>query len=237
MNPIEIIDIQDVHQKLATIFSQDPIEGMQYGNRKIWKGLPNKNTVLFPSVKNQSLMPCESKLEAEHCLAIEFEKTTLSYRTQPLTLRLNRKQSYTPDVVMADENGEYTFREVKFSGSLESRKLNDRLTKITSIFATAGFRFEVVTEKVLNLFPDCQNRKYLYRSARLKFHQLQINEALSIIDTKGTGCSLHEFRNDCMEHGLNPLIADWAIFQGHVQFETQLPLNEKSLVWTIGDEA
>ena len=236
MNPIEIIDIQNVQLKLAESFSKDAIKGTLHGNRKIWKGLPNKNVVLFPSVKNQSLMPCESKLEAEHCLAIEFERNVMSYRTQPLTIRLNAKESYTPDVVIADESGKYTFREIKFSGSLQSNKLNDRLTKITSVFATAGFRFEVITEKLLNLFPVCQHRNYLYRSARLNFHQLQVNEALAVINTAGPDFTLQAFRNECQDLGIHPLIADWTIFHGYVQFDINQPINELTFIWITGGD-
>ncbi len=234
MSDKEIIDVCDMKEKLNEIFNKENTKGVLQGDRKIRKGLTGKRVIFFPSSKNNALMPCESRLEAENCLAMEFDQSVQNYRSQPFTIRLSGKETYTPDSVQKCRQGNFSFREVKFSGSLESQKLIERLAKIKLILSSANYRFEVLTEQDLHNYPENENRKYLYRNTHLTFHYFQIQAAINLIPDDAEMYSLDRFRSDCSKLGLNPLSADWMILKGKVKYEKQKLLTGDSNIWKSG---
>lgn len=236
MSTKNIIDIANVHEKLRKIFNTTNKKGVLQGSRYIRKGLSGKRVIFFPSAKNQSLMPCESRLEKDNCLFMELDKEVVNYRTQPFSIRLNNKQSYTPDSVHIDINENITVREVKFSGSLESCSLIEKLAKIKRLFSSEDINFEILTEKELQKNPDCYNRKLIYRSSHQSYHSFQIKEALELVPENDGNYKLNIFRKDCSKIGLCPLIAEWLMSKGMIQYDDSKLLSEDSRIWKLGEE-
>lgn len=218
---------QVLHESLKTT----PLKGVLQGSRRLTKGRSGKRIVFFPSRKNEALMPCESRLEADNCLDLEFDKSVESYRTQPFTINLGGNESYTPDSIHKDNLGSIIVREVKFSGALQQEKLIDRLARIRNIFDQEGFQFHVLTEKNLQLPPKINNYKYLYRCSHQKYDVMLINFAISILDRLPTPCSLQEFRDHCNRKSLPPLIADTLLFLGIASFDQNKALTPSSHIW------
>ncbi|WP_416311297.1 TnsA endonuclease N-terminal domain-containing protein [Pseudomonas sp. W03] len=74
-----------------------------------------KNVVLFPSRKNNCQVICESMLEADYCILLEYDTQVLKYQSQPETLTLidfGEKLIYTPDFSV-EANEELFYVEVK----------------------------------------------------------------------------------------------------------------------------
>lgn len=216
-----------LHESLKTT----PLKGVLQGCRKLTKGRSGKRIVFFPSRKNDALMPCESRLEADNCLDLEFDKSVELYRTQPFTINLGGNESYTPDSIHINNLGSIIVREVKFSGALQNKKLIDRLARIRSILDQEGFSFHVLTEKHLQLPPKINNCKYLYRCSHQKYDAMLINFAISILDSLTTPCSLQEFREHCNRKSLPPLIADTLLYLGIASYDQNKALTPASYIW------
>jgi hypothetical protein len=230
-----IINVNRRNINLVKLLKNKALKGVLQGNRKLWKGITGKRIVFFPSIKNKGQMPCESRLEADNCLDLEFENDIKSYRTQPFTIKLNNKDTYTPDTLHIDHLGNLTVREVKFSGALECNKLRIRLAKINSFFLKHGISFVVLTEKQLQISPQVENRKYLYRCSHLHFHDLQLNQACALLPSSHGAYTLGLFRSDCIKVGLEPLIADKLLFTGIASYKQERSLNSNSVVWHSGE--
>ncbi len=219
---------------LESLLNKESLKGVLQGNRKLWKGVTGKRIVFFPSIKNNAQMPCESRLEAANCIDLEFNNEVRSYRTQPFTIKLNKKDTYTPDTLHIDHLGSLTVREVKFSGALQCNELRIRLAKINSIFLKHGISFVVLTEKQLQTSPHVENRKFLYRCSHLHFHDFQLNQACELLPSSPSNYTLGLFRSDCKKLGLEPLIADKLLFTGMALYKQEKKLNSNSLVWRSG---
>tara|TARA_R110002124_G_scaffold65577_9_gene179340 strand:+ start:455 stop:1084 length:630 start_codon:yes stop_codon:yes gene_type:complete len=82
--------------------------------------LPRTSRVLnithFYSIKNRKSIYCESKLERDVMLTLEFDTNILAYTSQPLSINyeLNDKEiRYTPDLLVQTVTGDFYFIEVK----------------------------------------------------------------------------------------------------------------------------
>lgn len=234
-NSKHIIDITGLNAILPKFFSVSPDKGVLQGVRKITKGQVGKRIVHFPSLKNKSMMPCESRLEADNCLELEFNTSVLKYRTQPFTIQISRKEHYTPDSIHVDETGNYVVREVKVFDKLSDEKLSDRLIRIKNIFNFEEIVFDVYTEKDLQNSPQLENRKFLYRNSRQVFDQFHFDQALGLLEGLQNRSTLRVFREKCNAIGLTHVIADKLLFLGYVKYDIKKLLTPDSLIWKYGE--
>ncbi len=219
--------IQTLYESLETM----PLKGVLQGSRTLTKGRSGKRIVFFPSRKNDALMPCESRLEADNCLELEFDRSVQLYRTQPFTINLGGSESYTPDSIHKDELGNIIVREVKFSGALQKENLVERLTRIRNIFEQEGFQFHILTEKNLQLPPRVDNYKFLYRCSHQKYDTMLLTHAIDILHKSPACCTLKKLRNQCNRSNLPPLIADALLFLGLALYDENKKLTSDSIIW------
>lgn len=116
------------------------------GIRHLRKGAKGKRIVYFPSVMNAGSMQCESRLEADHAMAVEREHRVTRYRCQPFRIYFDG-WSYTPDVLLSRSDGSISVREIKVLGKLEDPDLRVRLAIVQLALGRFGLPFEVRTEK------------------------------------------------------------------------------------------
>ena len=208
--------------------------GVHQGSRKLKHGLVGKYIPFFHSIKNGLSMPCESRLEADHCLQMEYDDEIAHYRTQPLTIDIGKNQTYTPDCVLCSHHDDYICREIKISGKLESQSLQERLSRIRLILADAGVGFEIVTEKRICVEPDIQNKKFLYRAKRLPFSQFQTEHALALLSLETCALTLRKAWKICSDAGLPKLIVDHALSYGHLNYDNTKLLCADSMIYVPG---
>lgn len=232
---INIIEITEINEILSKVFSVSPDKGVLQGVRRITKGKIGKRIVHFPSLKNKSMMPCESRLEADNCLDLEFNSSVIKYRTQPFTIQLSKKEHYTPDSIHVDEAGNYVVREVKVFDKLFDEKLKNRLFRIKNIFNSEDIVFEICTEKDLQNSPQLENRKFLYRNSRQVFDKFHFEQALDLLEGIENQSTLKVLREKCNDAGLTHVIADKLLFLGYVKYDIRKLLTPNSLIWKSGD--
>lgn len=232
-NSTNIREVEKLREKIKAAFSEKPEKGVLQGVRRFRSGKVGKRIVFFSSYKNKGMMPCESRLESDNCLNLEFDTTVVSYRVQPFTMLISQSESYTPDTVHVDRFGNYFIREVKFSGKLQNEILMNRLNKIKKIFFNLGIKFGVYTELDLQKNPQIQNYRFLNRVSHLYINDFQINLAKDVLLKNNDELTLAKFRNECEIAGLNPIVADKLIFLGIVKYDSKYLLTPNSRIWIM----
>lgn len=236
MSKTRKLNTDGLYEILADIFNTPADRGVHQGERKISKGRAGTGINFFPSLKNMAVMPCESKLERDSCLELEFNKSVLSYRVQPFTIQISANEKYTPDCVQLDNLGGYSVREVKVSSKLKDEILSKRLTRIRNIFVNIGIGFEVKTEIELQCGSESINRKYLYRSSHFQINDFTKNRALKILKAMGR-TNLFEYRKSLFQHGIDLIVAEKLLFLGLVEYDYQKLLTPMSEIWCKGEKS
>jgi len=236
MSKTRKLNTNGLYEKLAEIFDTPADRGVLQGNRKINKGRTGTRINFLPSLKNKAMMPCESRLEADSCLELEFNQSVVAYRVQPFTIQISAKETYTPDSIHRDTLGGYTVREVKVSSKLKDEILIKRLARICNIFINIGIGFEVKTETDLQCDPESINRKYLYRSSHFPINDFVKNRALKILKIIGK-TTLLEFRKSLSQHNIDPVVAEKLLFLGLVEYDCTKSLTPMSEIWLKGEKS
>ena len=103
----------------------------------------------FPSIKAGRMIHCESLLELDLAVVLEFSKAIVRYREQPLTAHYvfdGRIRRYTPDFEITLASGETMLIEVKPAQKLLDEQERKRFEQIADHFARQGQRFAILTE-------------------------------------------------------------------------------------------
>jgi hypothetical protein len=166
--------------QIEEAFNKKPHLGAAQGIRKMKKGRPNKRIIKFFSRKNNTHIPCESRLEASHALLLEFTHSVTRYRSQPFRLH-TEKSHYVPDSLIETEDGLYELREIKPKARLESDKVSHKLREVSEKVTSYGVDFRTVDETQLNSQPQKHNREYLYRHTRCEFSNHVVSEAIQYL--------------------------------------------------------
>ena len=135
--------------------------------RKLDKTSRVKPTIAFYSRKNRAMMLCESRLEVDALLQLEFDDNVLKYVTQPCSVTYqnrNPPQRYTPDVLVAYRDGTYKFVEVKpFDKSIKP-KFDAKFLRLQSYFLEEiGHPLGLITDKEIRVGKSAANLRLLYR--------------------------------------------------------------------------
>lgn len=98
--------------------------------RNIRRGRLGRNTIYFPSIKNRAQLVCESALEADYCIWLEWDKDVKAFYPQPYTFRWTdrrEKMRYTPDFYVIHLSSANHFSEVKPDFDRTARKFKRTL--------------------------------------------------------------------------------------------------------------
>ena len=123
----------------------------------------------FPSIKNNTSIGFESKLEKAHFLSLEFDNEVISYQEQPqIEIFVNgKKQIYSADCYIQrikNSSKKDSIVEVKYTKELEKRKdyFEERFQSATISANKLNLDFEIYTEKIHSeIYLD--NLDFLYR--------------------------------------------------------------------------
>lgn len=217
---------------LQDVFEKEPYApGVWQGSQRLTKGKHGKRIVLFPSVKTGYMMPCESRLEADSCLDLEFDESVADYRTQPFSIPIRGGSSYTPDSVQRLRSGEIVVREVKFTGELRNPDLNTKLRWLHRHFHDNGATFCVTTEESLQLKPLLQNRKRIYRASHCPVTPRAVDCGVELLHERAAAVTLGNFRTVCSTEHLPVLMPEILLLNRLAVYEEDQPLTEHSLIW------
>lgn len=159
---------------------------IKFPQRKIKKNY-RSITGHFPSIKNNTSIGFESKLEKAHFLALEFDNEVISYQEQPqIEIFFNGKnQIYSADCyVKRVENSSKkdSIVEVKYTNEIEKRKdyFEKRFEAATISANKLNLDFEIYTEENHSeIYLD--NLDFLYRYKLYPIENKYENQIINLV--------------------------------------------------------
>ncbi|MGA7305222.1 MAG: TnsA endonuclease N-terminal domain-containing protein [Rhodothermales bacterium] len=202
-----------------------------YYRRRIPRYSSARSIYRFRSRKNQQSHRCESRLEFEHCLYLEWSPHVECYQTQPPQLAFHhgtRIRRYTPDVLLQTSNRELIYREVKTRRALRDEKVIEKLLAFRASCFARGIGFEIVTDDQIRR-PPLRILCTLYRYAHLEPKAAQLEGLLSLFEARKAITVAQAFAA-CDNLQIPRTVVPWAMFHGYLawpqedQFHSALPL-------------
>ncbi|AYO18478.1 hypothetical protein D0812_28630 [Vibrio owensii] len=159
-------------------------EGQNMQTRKFDQTSKVKPTIAFYSRKNRAMMPCESRLEADALLSLEFDPRILKYVTQPcsITYMVNGKSTrYTPDVLVIYHDKTCKFLEIKPLNKAQKPKFIAKFLQLQDYFSSEiGHPIELILDKDVRKGEKASNMRLLYRFFDVKLDQKVVEKVLNI---------------------------------------------------------
>ncbi|WP_177410172.1 TnsA endonuclease N-terminal domain-containing protein [Pseudomonas sp. LFM046] len=137
--------------------------------RSIGRSKYGKQTTVFPSRKNGSLIICETRLEADACFHWEQDRNVIAYREQPERLHLvveGKARTYVPDFVVQYADRPIRFVEVKPDNVYQKPKYLALYRAAKQLLKTRGADFELLTERKIRRQPLLNNLIRTYNQSR-----------------------------------------------------------------------
>ena len=144
----------------------------------------------FPSIKNNTSIGFESKLEKAHFLSLEFDNEVISYQEQPqIEIFFNGKnQIYSADCYIKrskNSNKKDSIVEVKYTNEIEKRKeyFENKFEAAKTSANKLNLDFEIYTEKIHSeIYLD--NLDFLYRYKLQPIENKYKDQILKILNKK-----------------------------------------------------
>ena len=198
--------------------------------RKIGRGRPGVHIVQFPSEKNQRVIPVEGRLEADMCLLLEFDPAIKSYRSQPLTVRLEDEHglfNHTPDFEVQPTGGRAFLLEVKPHARASQSFRAQRIEVARQHFLGMDLEYVLRTERHIRIEPRITTLRNLYGRARTVSREGLI-DLLALLPKDGSPATLKEIAAQMpsnLGHIGRGLLVGW------VEVELEKPIGPNWLVW------
>lgn len=142
----------------------------QTPSRHLKKGKYGKHITHFPSFKNKKVVVCESELEADFCVWLEYEEQVVAYAPQPGTFTFtvdDRTVRYTPDFEITYGTGEIRYAEIKPDHIAEDTGYLRKVGEFRKVCELAGYGFDLITEREIRIQPKLRNLQNLYNRMHL----------------------------------------------------------------------
>ena len=184
---------------------------IKFSQRKIEKNY-RSITGHFPSIKNNTSIGFESKLEKTNFLALEFDNEVIFYQEQPqIEIFFNGKnQIYSADCYIKrskNSNKKDSIVEVKYTNEIEKRKeyFENKFEAAKTSTNKLNLDFEIYTEKIHSeIYLD--NLDFLYRYKLQPIENKYEDQILATIINKNNKISAFDLANliskNPIEYGL-----------------------------------
>ncbi|AOE86747.1 TnsA endonuclease N-terminal domain-containing protein [Pseudomonas sp. TCU-HL1] len=134
--------------------------------KKLRTGEYGKHITYFPSQKNREYISCESLLESDFCLYLEYLPAVQRYISHPIRFILNfgptKTLKYTPDFFVKLADGSWVFYEIKPDSQLEGSRTQEKLLCFQRALAEHGYLLETIAESHFRKPTLFHNLNYLY---------------------------------------------------------------------------
>lgn len=139
--------------------------------RKLPKSSLVKQLIQFPSLKNRRALFCESRLERDALIELEFDKSVERYVTQPGSYAWDyqgKTRRYTPDILKQCK-GEFTLVEVKPASKLDKPEQAAKYAALQQQFRERqGIELTLLTCADIQRNDDHIRREVLYPYLKLR---------------------------------------------------------------------
>lgn len=154
---------------------------MSMGVRNIMT--PSGRTVrtLFPSRKMTQMIPCESTLERDAILFLEFAPDVVRYEAQPIRISYlldGELRHYFPDFEVEYANGRIIHLEVKPSKKLAKPEIKHRYDAIARHYERGEIGFQILTERELRAKALLDNLRLL------AYHMPRAEDEAELMDSQ-----------------------------------------------------
>lgn len=183
--------------------------------------------IRFYSAKQNRTVMCESLLEKDFCLYMEFQPEVVSYKEQPFRVE---EINYVPDFLVLYRSGKEAVYEVKPSEILKEPAVNERLFKAKNILKEKGYEFEVFTENSIS-WTRLKNYEFIYRFHRKPSHYNTYESHLLESISEGP-LSVQELL-ERFSQAEKPLVLPvlWhMIYKGKLKTDLDSPLSNRSII-------
>ncbi len=204
----------------------DANDGLLVKSKVLPKGMWSKSIHYFYSLKNQSYCWCESMLERDALLVMEFDDDIERYKTQPISIQyknaFGKVCRYTPDSLFKRKSsGEFVFREVKMSNRV-NEELKAKFALINrQIMKSYDSRLEIITDSEIRVGNRIDNLKVLYSYRRVDINQSDAMEIMKALPQEHCYSELI----DCAKRLGAPDVTPLALLaHGYLYFDTTSPL-------------
>lgn len=125
----------------------------------------------FPSRKSGAMVPCESLLEADFCLYLEYLPRVQRYSRSPVRFILKGESKtpsrYTPDfmAILYDYDQSIVFYEIKPDILQAEGRDKKKIERFQSVLAEHGYRLEIIVESQFRQPALIANLAYLYHAS------------------------------------------------------------------------
>jgi hypothetical protein len=201
-------------------------------SRNIESGHYGKHIVYFPSLKNSRQIVCESQLEADFCILLEFDQKVISYHPQPITISTmagDKRRRYTPDFFVSRHYQNDLYVEIKPDAQLLSDDYLEHLLQARRHFRKRGANFLLVDAKKIRSHPKLSNLRTLYSRIH-NTTKLEDDHLENFIRENVFPCSIKHLLTTPNAPTLNAILK--AIFTHMLYINLNQPLSVTSMVDT-----
>ncbi|MDT4844619.1 hypothetical protein FQZ97_785850 [compost metagenome] len=149
--------------------------------KQLPKGTWSKSIRYFYSIKNRTRFWCESLLERDAMLRLEFDAEVEAYKAQPMSFTYRtmngRTARYTPDLLVKMKSDKvFVFREVKIGKRVDDALLEKMQWIRLHIKNVYGSNLEIVTDSEIRAGSSIDNFNILYPYKRICIDHADIQE-------------------------------------------------------------
>ena len=197
---------------------------------------PTSHIIYFSSVKCNELKFCESKLERDRLLMLEFDPTVRYYEAQPEHISYEgdngRTTRFTTDLCVTLSNGTRHIEEIKpFKKSVKAEKLRKHAL-VRAKFEDSGLDFKIITERDIYVGALIPNYRLLYRFLTEPISPKLISRFTG--DFTSFRCCLFKLRQEMKDRKYAPYELNLLMAHGYIQFNSQLKIDDNLEVFCDG---
>jgi len=187
----------------------------------------SKSIHYFYSQKNRQYFWCESMLERDALLLMEFDSDIVGYKTQPISIQykdtLGEIRRYTPDYLFKRKSSEqFVFHEVKMAERVDDA-LMEKISLINHRLREAyGSRLEIITNEEVRVGSRIDNLETLYPYKRVLLDMQTVNQIISALPTDGYYGDLIQCARTA---GVREVVPLAILAHGYLSFNAELPLS------------
>ena len=189
---------------------------------------PSTKIIHFTSVKCKEINYCESKLEYDRLLTLEFDPTVKYFEAQPSPIPYVHDNGlvarYTSDVCVTLINNIRHIEEIKYFKESNKPRILRKHALIREQYEELGFDFKIITERDVYIGASIVNYRKLYR-----FLTEPISLDLIQRFTKefpSFRCPLYQLRQEMRSRKYEPHELNLLMSRGYIQFNFQLEIND-----------
>lgn len=221
-------------------FSKEPSQsGVIQGQRKIHLGKRWFRCSYFPSRKNalghlpSIMIPMESRLELAYALQLERNAQVRAYRCQAVKVTLSQKESYYPDFLMVDHQGQLHVAEIKADKYFLSERTRNRLRTAEALLKLYDVNFSILDASDLPSAVELENQQWLYSQIENfpSDQEIAYFRDKAIPDGSQHKFSFSQLQEIAQNLTLPQSLVPYLLFTGTLKTNWKQPINGQTGVW------